>query len=433
MLSESVRTLQEKLYAASKTNPERRFHSLHDKVCRWDVLQQAWTEVRENKGAPGVDGRTIEDVEKQGVDAFLRVLQEDLRLGTYCTSPVRRVLIPKSSGGERALGIPTVRDRVAQAAAKLVLEPVFEATFLDCSYGYRPKRSPHDAARAVYKWLNFGLEYVVDADIHACFDMIPHDRLIEAVAERVSDGSVLRLIRQWLQSGVMMGRMFHETEAGTPQGGVISPLLCNVYLHRLDSEWARRGLTKRNGANAQLVRFADDIVVLSDKPVERVLEELRSILSEMGLSLSEKKTRLVRAEEGFDFLGFRFVRSPSKATGRKATYYFPSPRSVTRVKEKIRGKCSTHTLHRTPEEVVEDLNRLLVGWREYFRHSNAFMAFSVVEGYLLDRFRRFLRRREGKRGAGRYRDLPNGVLFGELGLARMKSWGTVHHASKDAA
>lgn len=433
MLSETVRTLQEKLYAASKTNPERRFHSLRDKLYRWDVLCDAWVLVRHNRGAPGIDGRTIEDVEKQGVDAFLRSLQEDLRRGTYRAQPVRRVLIPKTSGGERALGIPTVRDRVAQAAAKIVLEPVFEAMFLACSFGYRPGRSPREATWEVRKWLNFGLENVVDADIHACFDEIPHDRLLEAVAQRVSDGFVLGLVRQWLRAGVMVGGMVQGTVEGTPQGGVISPLLCNIYLHQLDAEWVRRGMTRRYGANAQLVRFADDIVVLSDKPVGSVLEELRGILSDLGLSLSEGKTRLVHAEQGFDFLGLRFVRGFSKKHGKRVTHFFPSPRSVARVREKIRERCSARTLHRMPEEVVEELNPLLRGWREYFRHSNASRAFRVVENYAYCRFRRFLRQRKHRSGLGKYRDFPDVVLRETFGLARLVEVGAIRYGSRGAA
>lgn len=323
-----------------------------------------------------------------------------------------------------------MRDRVAQAAAKLVLEPIFEAQFLGCSFGYRPGRGAKEATMETRKWLNFGLEFVVDADIRACFDEIPHDRLIEAVASRVSDGCVLRLIRMWLKSGVMVGGTVEATGQGTPQGGVISPLLCNVYLHQLDAEWERRGLTRRYGANAQLVRYADDILVLSSKPVGGVLEELRSILAGMGLSLSEKKTRIVKAEEGFDFLGFRFERKFSRKHGKRVTYFRPNPKSVKRVREKVRDRCARP--HEVPEGVVEALNRLLLGWREYFRHSNAHRVFVKVEDYALNRFRRFLRRRKNDRGLGKYRDLPDGLLFEKFGLARLAARGAVRYALRDA-
>lgn len=427
---DKVGTLQEKLYAAAKTKPKRRFHALRDKMYRMDILEKAWKQVRENRGAPGVDGVTIEDVEEQGVDAFLGNIQHELKTGTYCPAPVRRAFIPKSSGGQRPLGIPTIKDKVVQTAAKIVLEPIFEADFLDCSYGYRPNRSAIDASAEVHKWLNFGLEYVVDADIERCFDEIPHDRLIDAAARRISDGYILGLIRRWLKAGVMMGGVVHDAERGTPQGGVISPLLANTYLHQLDTEWKQRGMTRRYGANAQLVRYADDLVVLTDEQesAERALEILKDILSSLGLSLSERKTKLTRAEKGFDFLGFRFVRRYSWRWKKRVTHFFPSPKAVKRVKEKIRERASNRRQYEEPKTVVQDLNRVLIGWANYYRHSFAYESFQKVESYGRERLRRFLRRRRQKSGLGRYRDVSNEFLFEELGLVRIGYKGAVKYA-----
>ena len=399
-------------------------------MTRWDVMMQAWEEVRRNRGAPGVDGVTIGAVEEQGVEAFLRELQEQLRDGTYRPLPVRRVMISKRSGGQRALGIPTVRDRVAQAAVKLVIEPIFEADFLPCSYGYRPGRNAQGAAREVWKWLDKGLENVLDADIKSCFDEIPHDRLLSAVARRISDGSILRLVRMWLKSGVLVGGGVESSEKGTPQGGVLSPLLANIYLHQLDAEWRRRGLAHRFGVNAKLIRYADDFVIMSSHSVRPLVPIVREVLADMGLTLNEEKSRVVRAEKGFDFLGFRFVCRYSQRYGRRRAYFFPSPDAVKRVKEKVRKRCGNHVLHVVPRDVVQNVNSVLRGWWAYYRCSNASRVFSKVQLYANQRMRRYLRRRKNKKGLGRYRDYTNEFLYKELGLACIVSQGSVRYSSR---
>lgn len=416
-MSDVIRRLQDRLYTAAKSDAKRRFHSLRDKVLWKETLERAWKDVKKNHGTSGPDGLTIEDIEGQGVLAFLEEIQSDLTTGKYRPGPLLRVDIPKRSGGTRPLGIPNVRDRVVQAAVKLVIEPVFEAEFQECSFGYRPNRGPRDATKEVYKWLNYGLENVIDADIEHCFDEIPHDKLMKAVSRRIADGYVLKLIRMWLKAPVLKDGTLCSVKKGTPQGGVISPLLANIYLHQLDEGWTRNGMTNRWGCNAQMVRYADDLVILSDRALDAPLGLLKALLTRIGLKLSEKKTRLVTAEEGFEFLGFRFIRRYKKKWGKRKTYRFPSPDAVKRVKEKIRKLAGNHVLHVPPDEVAASLNRVVVGWRNYFRHSNASRTLSKVSNYLAYRFRKYLRRRKNKSGMGKYRDMGNWEMAEKFGLA----------------
>jgi len=413
---DKVTKLQDGLSDVAKSDPKRRLHSLRDKVYRMDVLERAWQDVRENKGAPGPDGVTTTEIDEQGAEELLLELQEELRAGTYRPGPVRRVYIPKPNHGERPLGIPNVRDRIVQAALKLILEPIFEVDFLPCSYGFRPGRSAKDATREVYKWLNFGLVNVLDADIEHCFDEIPHDKLLAAVGRRVSDKYVFKLISMWLKSPVLENGELRKSKKGTPQGGVISPLLANIYLHQVDQEWVRRGMTRRSGCNAQMVRYADDIVILSNKPLDIPTETLRDILASLGLKLSEAKTHVTKAERGFDFLGFRFTRRRSPKHKKVLTCYFPSPKSVKRVKGRIREIAGNNRLHIPPEEVAEELNLAVTGWCNYFQWSWHRKAYSKVYGYLCSRFQRFLRRRQEKPGYGRYRDFPVSKLQDKYGL-----------------
>lgn len=416
MSEDKVRNFQDKLYLAAKSDPKRRFHSLRDKVIRRDILEKAWADIERNKGAPGPDGMTIDQIKETGVDKFLDELQQELKDKTYCPGPVLRVYIPKSSGGMRPLGIPNVRDRVVQAMVKIVIEPIFEADFLPFSFGYRPGRSPKDASEEVYRWLNFGLENVLDADIEHCFDEIPHDRLMKVLANRILDSYILKLVKMWLCSPVLIDRTLHKVKKGTPQGGVISPLLANVYLHQLDAEWVKCGMTKRSGPNAQMVRYADDIVILTNKSLEGPVKVLHRILEGLGLKLSDNKTKQIKAKDGFDFLGFRFVRRYSKKYSKRKTYFNPSEESIKRVKSKICKIAGNHCLHILPEKTAELITLLLNGWQEYYKHSNAGRIFNDIQRYSMLRFRRFLRRRKNKSGIGRYWDLPDREFIERFGL-----------------
>lgn len=264
MSFESVRELQRKLYRAAKADGDRRFHSLRDKLCRHDVLEHAWELVKRRRGTYGVDQQSIEDIEAAGVDEFLAGVAQELKDGTYRATPVRRVHIPKrGSAKTRPLSIPTVKDRVVQTACRLVIEPCFEADFLPCSFGFRPRLSPKDASLAVFRWLNRGCVYVIDADIEDCFGSIDSERPVRLVERRIADGYVLALIRAWLRAGMMEGDRVFRNYFGVPQGGPISPLLCNIYLHELDRRWIERGYERRGGFDAKLIRYADDAVIVS--------------------------------------------------------------------------------------------------------------------------------------------------------------------------
>jgi RNA-directed DNA polymerase len=421
-----IRELQRKLYVKAKQEPDFRFYLLYDKVCREDVLRHAYALCRANGGAPGVDGASFADIEAAGLAEWLERLGKDLREKTYKPDAVRRVLIPKPGGGERPLGIPTIRDRVAQTAAVLILEPIFEADFVDSAYGYRPKRSAQQAVEAVHRELCKGATDVVDADLSKYFDTIPHHELMQSVARRVVDRHMLKLVKSWLKVPVeerdergrkrMSGGK--NSTRGTPQGGVISPLLANIYMHRFLRAWETRG--KGAEFRARIVNYADDFVILSRGNAAAALAWTRNVMNAIGLTLNETKTRLCDARtEHFDFLGHTFGPERFRKDGHWYLAAKPSKRAVARVKEKLRlilrrGNVSPW------EEVVGALNRLLVGWAGYFSYGTRLMAYRAVDNYVDRSVRNFLRRRHKMPGRG-VRRFPADVIFEELGVTRLRT------------
>jgi len=423
-----VQQLQRQLWAAAKQSPERRFHALYDRIHRGDVLWEAWERVRSNRGAAGVDRLTLADIEAHGVERMLDELARDLRAGRYRPAPVRRREIPKPGGGVRPLGIPTVRDRVAQQAAKLVLEPIFEADFLPVSYGFRPLRSATMALEVIRTHYPAGYRWVAEADICSFFDRIDHALVLRLVERRVSDRRVLRLVRGWLTAGVMVEGSVQATVAGTPQGGVISPLLANIVLHELDRQW-------RPGVDGVLVRYADDFVVLcrSRGQAEAALARAGDILAELGLELHPDKTKVVdtgEGREGFDFLGCHFHARVSgrlleRGIRRHYLHRWPSVRAQKRLREKIRDRTGRSRCHADIRVIIAEINPILRGWGSYFRTGNAATVFTKLDGYVVSRLRGLLVKRYGRNlAAGRSRAWTRD-WFEAQGLYRLR--GTVRY------
>jgi RNA-directed DNA polymerase len=427
---DKVRVLQRKLYLAAKANPKRKFGVLYDKVCREDVLRAAYAQVKANKGAPGIDQQTFEMIEKEvGVGTFLDEIRAKLVAKRYKPLPVRRVFIPKSDGTQRPLGIPVIADRVVQAAVKIAIEPLFEAVFKDFSYGFRPRKNAHQALREVYKWLNFKCHWVVDADLKSYFDTIPHDKLLLSVRSKVTDRSVVKLISMWLKAGVMEETGVRTETTGTPQGGVISPLLANLYLHWLDQTWEKKEFGKRPH-DAHIVRYADDFVILCKERPEFYLEQAKQVLDRLGLTLNAKKTRVLNAtEEPFDFLGHRFAVRPSKRTGQQNTFYYPSPKAMNSIKKKVREVVQTGQHRNLPELVKEKINPLLRGWGNYFKRANSRKHFVSIANYTTYILCIMLRKKHKKRSKG-WRDHPPSWFYDYQGLFKLYSLSVVNDDQK---
>jgi group II intron reverse transcriptase/maturase len=381
-----------------------------------DVLWAAWQKVRANKGSSGIDKMTVAEIETTGAGGYIKAIHEELKAKQYRPQPLRRVWIPKSNGRQRPLGIPTVKDRIVQQAVRMVIEPIFEAHFEECSYGFRPGRGCQQAAKEVVKYLNWGLTHVVEADIVNCFGNIPQQRLMKAVALRIADGAVLKLIRQWLSSGVMENGQYHETTMGTPQGGVISPLLANIYMDALDQVWKRRNMPDRDVTNAHLVRYADDMVVLTDLRPENPMKLLERVLGKLGLEMHPEKTRILNAKtEDFDFLGYNFRQRKNPKTGKWFCLMQPSQKAQNNLREKIRKVTAPSGKEKTGVVVRERVNPILRGWINYFRIGNSGRVFNKIRHFAAARMRRFIRRRQGRHGYG-WKTITSEILYGKLGL-----------------
>jgi RNA-directed DNA polymerase len=425
---DKVRELQRKLWVCAKASKTRRFHALYDRIHRSDVLWEAWKRVRGNDGAAGVDAETIRSIEQYGAEKFVAEIQTVLVAGEYRPSPVRRRYIPKADGKQRPLGIPTVRDRVVQMAAKIVIEPIFEADFEESSYGFRPKRSATQALEAIRVAGNRGNNFVVDADIRGYFDSIDQEKLMVLMGERISDRRALKLIRQWLKAGVMEDGTVRETLAGTPQGGVISPLLANIYLHLLDRLWAAKC-----GSLGVLIRYADDFVVMTptESKAKEALRRIGFVMSKLGLTLHPEKTRLVdlrRGKEGFVFLGctIRKKRSIQRTPWLHFMQRWPSPKATKKLRDRVRELTGKQHSGRKVEQIIAKLTPVLRGWGNYFRTGNADREFNKMDSYVVKSLRRWQYRRGGQRPAKR-EPFTGDQLYG-MGLHKLM--GTVKYPAQ---
>jgi RNA-directed DNA polymerase len=424
---DTVRNLQRALYRKSKQEKEARFYSLYDKVWRTDVLWEAWRQVKANHGAPGIDSKTIEEIVQTGQEeAMIQKLQAALQAHRYQFAPVRVVEIPKPKGGTRPLGIAAVADRVVQTAMKLVLEPIFEADFHACSYGYRPKRDARQATLAIREDLYNHAWGVVEIDFKSYFTSIPHGKLMKLITKRIADGSMLKLIKPTLKVGIWKQGQGVPTKMGVPQGSPISPLYSNIYLNLLDQLWHSREYPTKLGAT--LHRYADDALLVCRKSARPALAAFEALAQRMELTLNRDKTRETRLTEGFDFLGVQFVKRKSPTTGKPAIYLFPAKSAQQTIRNKLKYLTSRRAPI-SPQEFVAKVNPLVTGWVNYFRHTNASQAFRGLQRFVNIRFRRYLTQRSKGRGFG-WNRYPNSKLYA-MGLAYIGS-GQLEYVAKPA-
>ncbi|NEW60115.1 group II intron reverse transcriptase/maturase [Sulfurovum sp. bin170] len=420
-----IRDLQRKLYRKAKQSSDYKFYTLYDKVYRVDILTYAYKRIRLRGGTSGIDGASFEDIEAYGAERYIQELSLELKENRYRPSPVKRVYIPKSNGDKRPLGIPTIKDRIVQMATKIVIEPIFETDFEDNSYGFRPKRNAHQAMDEIAKNLIYGHTTVIDADLSKYFDTISHTKLLSLVAKRVVDKNILRLIKQWLKAPIVEsmenGKVKYNKnhKYGTPQGGVISPLLANIYLNVLDKFWKTERMFEKYGA--RIVRYADDFVILCRNPYNhnQILERVKAVLEDLELRLHPQKTVVVDTKQGsFDFLGFSVTTKVSDKTGKRFPLIRPSAKAEANLREKVKNLTKRNMTVIPTEEIVKQVNTVARGWKNYFYYGGCSKSMSKMGQFLTQRMRVFLRRKHKIRTLG-FKQFPNSFLYDKIGLYKM--------------